>query len=559
VFEADLANMPETSVDTAETVEIARPASRRSRVGRAAIAAASVLIFLCGLFAMVALAVYSGAQAGQREAQLRSTATVAASLRDRFEKGNALLREGKYALAQANFEYILQYQPDNDGVRDLASTAIVAQTPTPTPIPTPVVTDKDELLRLLRSAADVRSWDEVITLAGQLIALDADYESEAVADLRYTALVERGLERLQGDDDGIEPGLYDLDQAALIRPLSDRVEGERRLAASYQSAMYFFGADWERSIGLLEDLYRVAPGYRNIGRKLLEAQTRAGDAYAGAQDWCPAAKRYTAAIAIDGSDRLDQKLRDAETRCLTATPVGLTGTLGVSTTIFNTAGISGRLFYNQYDPSTGQYNYNLYDSATATAYQTGGGPRPSYRPSVSPDGTRTTYSQLLDGAAKVVVGRADASIAPLVLANGTYPTWGPTGAIAFQGCTDQCGIHLIDPDNPADVRRLTTSASDINPRWSPSGDRIVYSASFGGPWELYTVTPGGQFQQLTGFGAIASAPVFSPDGSRIAFISNRDGNWGIYIMNADGSGIVRLIDLGPQHPAWQNDQLIWTP
>jgi TolB protein len=87
----------------------------------------------------------------------------------------------------------------------------------------------------------------------------------------------------------------------------------------------------------------------------------------------------------------------------------------------------------------------------------------------------------------------------------------------------------------------------------------VYSASFGGPWELYTVTPGGQFQQLTGFGAIASAPVFSPDGSRIAFISNRDGNWGVYIMNADGSGVVRLIDLGPQHPAWQNDQLIWTP
>lgn len=529
----------------------------RRRAGRILLFVFLGLTLACALAAIVAGAGFAGAQAGQREAQLRSTATVSASLVDRLNKGNQFLREGNYALAEANFAYILQYQPDNYGVRDLMATAIVAQTPTPTPTPTPVVTDKNELLRLLNASADKEDWSAVISLADQLIALDDDFEREAVSNLKYQALVARGISQLNQDE--IERGLYDLDQAALIRPLSDRVEGERRLAASYQNALYYSGADWDRSINLLEELYKAAPGYRDVSRRLIEAYALAGDAYASVQNWCPAAEKYAGAVALNPSERLEQKRRDADTFCLTATPVGITGTVGTSTTIFNTANVSGRLLYSQFDPATGQYRYNLYDSNSSTSFQTGSGAQPLYRPSISPDGARTTYSLFRDGAAQVVIARADGTGAPTVLTNGTYPAWGPNGYIAFQGCTDQCGIHIINPDSPSDVRRLTSSASDINPRWSPSGDRIIYSSNFSGSWEIYTVSPTGQFQQLTGLGATSGAPVFSPDGSRVAFVSNRDGNWGVYVMSADGSNATKLIDLGPQHPSWQSDQLTWTP
>jgi tetratricopeptide (TPR) repeat protein len=535
---------------------IMAPATRRRRLGRALLVTLLGLLFACGLVGMVIAAGLAGAQAGQREASMRATATVAASLLERFDKANALMREGKYALAEANYAYILQYQPENYGVRSLIATAIVAQTPTPlppTPTPTRVVTDKRQLLQTLVGAGDAQDWDAVIRLADQLVALDSAFEAATVNDLRYRALVERGLSRLRSGQ--IEQGLYDLDRAAAIRPLSDRVEGERRLAAAYQSTMYYFGADWEKSIAQLEQLYRTSPGYRDVGARLLEAYIRAGDAYAKAGDWCSAARKYERAVQFSANSSVAQKQQDADVRCLAAASAG-GATAGFSTTVFNTAGITGRLFYSQYDPALYQYRYNVYDSAASKAYQIGMGAQPSYRASLSPDRTRAVYSIYQDGW-KVVIAPADGSGTPTVLTSGSYPVWGPGGLIAYQTCTDQCGIHLINPDQPNSIRRLTTSSSDINMQWSPSGDRLIYMSNFPGSWEIFTVTLFGTFQQLTGYGANSGGPTFSPDGSRIAFISNRDGGWGVWIMNADGSNPIKLIDLGSQHPYWQTERLLW--
>ncbi len=533
-------------------------AARQRRIGRAVLLAALSALFACGLLGMVAVAGLAGAQAGQREAAVRATATVAASLLDRFQKANDLMREGKYALAEANYAYILQYQPENYGVRHLIATAIAAQTPTPlppTPTPTPFIVDKRLIFQDLVAAGEARDWDSVIRLADQLIALDSGFEAATVGDLRYRALVERGLRRLRAGQ--IEAGLYDLDRAAAIRPLSDRVEGERRLAAAYQSAIYYFGADWEKSITQLERLYQSAPGYRDVGAKLLEAYLRAGDAYAGAGDWCAAAKKYERAAQFNQNPSLAEKQRDADARCLTASIGNSGANAGAATAIPNTAGITGRLFYSQFDPATSQYRYNVYDGAAAQAYQIGTGPQPSYRASISPDRARMVYSIYQDGW-KVVVSPTDGSGTPTILTSGSYPAWGPNGLIAYQACTDQCGIHVINPDQPSDVRRLTTSSSDINMQWSPSGDKLIYMSNFPGSWEIFTVSLSGVFQQLTGFGANSGAPTFSPDGTRIAFISNRDGgNWAIWIMNADGSNLVKLIELGSQHPYWQVEQLLW--
>jgi tetratricopeptide (TPR) repeat protein len=551
------APFPTDAADT-EALPPAEPIHKARRTPRAALPALLVLAFACGLVSMIAAAAYSGAQAGQQEAGVRRTATIAAYIIDRFDKGNQQLQAGDYALAQANFEEILKYQPENFGVRNMAATAIAAQTPTPTrviPTATPVITDKGKLFALLQDKAQAEDWDAVISLAEQLIALDSAYEQDAVSALRFEALLTRGLQRVRGDE--IEQGIFDLDEAAKIKPLSGAAEGERRLAGQYQEALYYVGADWNKANELLEQLYNAAPKYRDVSRRLYLSYAQAGDAYGGQQDWCPAAKKYARAAQIAPSPAMDQKRADADARCLTATPVGLIGgTAGTSTTVFNTAGISGRLLYSKFDPATSLYRYYLYDPASSTAFETGSGQAPNARPSVGPDG-RITYQVFQDGTWKVIVANSDGSNAT-VLVDGTYPAWGPNGTIAFQGCTDQCGIHLINPNQPTDIRRLTTSTGDIGMVWSPSGDKLVYMSNVSGGWEIYTVTPAGGFQQLTGTGAINAAPAFSPDGSRVAFISNRDGAWGVWIMNADGGNPVKLIDLGAQYPSWQSERLVWT-
>jgi len=102
------------------------------------------------------------------------------------------------------------------------------------------------------------------------------------------------------------------------------------------------------------------------------------------------------------------------------------------------------------------------------------------------------------------------------------------------------------------VRRLTTSGGyNVNPRWSPKGDRIAYTRSQGG-FQIYTINPDGSGDtQLTSEGSNEN-PTWSPDGRFIAFSSRRSGGDGIYVMRADGSGQTRVSQAkgGYFQPAW---------
>jgi TolB protein len=206
-----------------------------------------------------------------------------------------------------------------------------------------------------------------------------------------------------------------------------------------------------------------------------------------------------------------------------------------------------------YDAATGQYRPYAYDSALASVTALSNDFAGS---SVfSPDGTRIVQSIYQDNAWQVIVKNATAAAA---IAQGTAPVWGPTGFIAYQGCSDTCGIHVINPDQPGSLRRLTSSSSDIAFKWSPQGDRVVYMSNVNGAWEIYIAGLNGDFRQLTGLGSSSGAPAWSPDGAQIAFLSNRDGNFGLFVMNADGSNLQKVADFGAAIPAWQTDKSAWT-
>ncbi|MCC6009152.1 MAG: Tol-Pal system protein TolB [Rhodobacteraceae bacterium] len=91
------------------------------------------------------------------------------------------------------------------------------------------------------------------------------------------------------------------------------------------------------------------------------------------------------------------------------------------------------------------------------------------------------------------------------------------------------------------------------PRFSPDGGSMIYSLSVGGTTDLYRLNlSNGQRLQLTNAPSIATAPSFSPDGSRVVFESDRSGTSQLYIMPANG-GEARRISFGQGRygtPVW---------
>lgn len=93
----------------------------------------------------------------------------------------------------------------------------------------------------------------------------------------------------------------------------------------------------------------------------------------------------------------------------------------------------------------------------------------------------------------------------------------------------------------------------FGPRFSPDGGSVIYSLSVDGRTNLYLLNlASGQRFQLTNSGAIDTAPSFSPDGQWIVFESDRSGTSQLYIMPAAG-GEARRISQGQGRystPVW---------
>ena len=79
------------------------------------------------------------------------------------------------------------------------------------------------------------------------------------------------------------------------------------------------------------------------------------------------------------------------------------------------------------------------------------------------------------------------------------------------------------------------------PRFSPDGATVVFSLERGGNTDIYGLAvSSGQLTQLTNAPSIETAPSFSPDGSQIVFESDRSGTPQIYVMPASGGEGTRI-------------------
>jgi tetratricopeptide (TPR) repeat protein len=318
-----------------------RPGRRLPLIGLGV--AVLVLVVLSG-------AAYAGYQAGLSQRDSQARATQAADLERQYELGQGDIAAGRYQVAQARFEYILQLDPHfRDAGQKLADVrAAMAVTPIPTvapatarPSPEPSPTQSHEASDLFAQAQTqyaAGDWDGVIAALSRLHAVDPTYQAVKANGMLYVAYRNRGVAQIAGDD--IEAGMFDLDKAQAIGPLDSQALNYRAWGRLYLAAQSFWGLNWQQAMEILQQLHLIAPYFHDTAALLYTATVNYADQLAHSGDYCGAAQHYAEAQALKPDPKVAEVLAAAQTNCLltpTTSASGTPGTPGAASAVKATA------------------------------------------------------------------------------------------------------------------------------------------------------------------------------------------------------------------------------
>jgi TolB protein len=109
-----------------------------------------------------------------------------------------------------------------------------------------------------------------------------------------------------------------------------------------------------------------------------------------------------------------------------------------------------------------------------------------------------------------------------------------------------------------DVRQVTRDrAIAMMPRWSPDGEKVIYTSFFKSGFPDIFVIDLGTYQRTTfvSFKGTNSGAHFSPDGRQVAMVLSGEGEPEIYVCNAFGRGVSRRTnsDEVKASPCWSPD------
>jgi len=113
------------------------------------------------------------------------------------------------------------------------------------------------------------------------------------------------------------------------------------------------------------------------------------------------------------------------------------------------------------------------------------------------------------------------------------------------------------PFSSLEQHSFCEEGGDFDPDISSDGNLIVFSSLRHSPNpDLYIKqTDGATTTRLTSDPASEIQPCFSPSGDKVAYATNRAGNWDIWVIGVDGTNPVRMTtDVSNDiHPSWSAD------
>lgn len=109
-----------------------------------------------------------------------------------------------------------------------------------------------------------------------------------------------------------------------------------------------------------------------------------------------------------------------------------------------------------------------------------------------------------------------------------------------QGSTPDIYKMTFDGTLVGKVTNGPAGAMNVEPAISNDG-RLAFSSDRAGRPMIYTAgADGSSPKRITFAGVFNSSPSWSPDGKKIAFAGQTENNFDIFVMNADGTGMIRL-------------------
>jgi Tol biopolymer transport system component len=170
----------------------------------------------------------------------------------------------------------------------------------------------------------------------------------------------------------------------------------------------------------------------------------------------------------------------------------------------------------------------------------------------SADSSKIVYARTAGGSdMNIWVVEADGTEPDQLTANvqqEVQPTWSPAGdRIAFLRYNGGAGYRYdLWSMAPAGANQGSLGAGDVygvSPlAWSPNGSKLAYRVQVSATdFEVWTMNADGSSKvNVSDSPANDGTPRWSPDGARLVFSSSRDGNSEIYVVSADGSGLTRI-------------------